>query len=548
MFARFVTLLPLAALAAVVAAAPNAPEARTTAPVCNSGSEYCCNQKFSNKTDFTKDPASLIGLLLSVPLNLGVSCTPVTVIGGLNNAQFSSQAHQLSKRHIAQTRRPHLHLGHVEFIIDRGRDVDATVARNVDVIIDGFHGVQPSALKSTLAYKTMLIKKELCTFFLDPDGASDNRDDLAKTLRSSFRVFCINFANERLQKFIQKCIFESRVDEYQTEGISRFVPSVPYFDNAEGVRLLQNKPGGLNHIMDDQARRSHKKTDHTMVEAFGKRWGNHSLASFKVGAIDRSGFPTFTVNHFNGPVTNSSEGSLARNLYSLNPDFVLLLRGSSVGTSDDGTDGAAGGSINPAVEGLISSKVIAAQAHPIVSVRQPVKPMRAELTRRKVTIKPMAMLREDGAVEEQEREQEDASNPSLNGAVGPKMTQYRYLGQRAGTGARTNGVRDDNANCFEQLKRLSSSSGHLSGMLPKRASPLQLFSNHIKFIVDRGRDVEAAVARSVDVLGIIAGFLGVRPCALESTLAYKTKLVKKELCTFFLDPDLSVLVHAFCYQ
>ncbi|KAG6375853.1 hypothetical protein JVT61DRAFT_2712 [Boletus reticuloceps] len=82
-------------------------------------------------------------------------------------------------------------------------------------------------------------------------------------------------------------------------------------------------------------------------------------------------------------------------------------------------------------------------------------------------------------------------------------------------------------------------------MLPKRASPLQLFSNHIKFIVDRGRDVEAAVARSVDVLGIIAGFLGVRPSALESTLAYKTKLVKKELCTFFLDLDLSVLVHAF---
>ncbi|KAG6376774.1 P-loop containing nucleoside triphosphate hydrolase protein [Boletus reticuloceps] len=94
----------------------------------------------------------------------------------------------------------------------------------------------------------------------------------------------INFANEHLQNLIQKCIFELHIDEYWTEGISRFVPSVPYFDNAECVRLLQNKPGGLIHIMDDQARPSHKKTDLTMVEAFSKHWDNHS--SFKVGPVN----------------------------------------------------------------------------------------------------------------------------------------------------------------------------------------------------------------------------------------------------------------------
>jgi chitin synthase len=32
------------------------------------------------------------------------------------------------------------------------------------------------------SYKTKLVKAELCTVFLDPDGASDNRNDLAKTL------------------------------------------------------------------------------------------------------------------------------------------------------------------------------------------------------------------------------------------------------------------------------------------------------------------------------------------------------------------------------
>ena len=58
-------------------------------------------------------------------------------------------------------------------------------------------------------------------------------------------------------------------------------PQIPYFDNSECLRLLQNQPGRLIHIMDDQARCTPKKTDHMMVKAFGKRWGNHSF--FKVG-------------------------------------------------------------------------------------------------------------------------------------------------------------------------------------------------------------------------------------------------------------------------
>jgi len=60
-----------------------------------------------------------------------------------------------------------------------------------------------------------------------------------------------------------------------------------------------------------------------MVEAFTKCWGNHS--SFKVGAIDCLGYPTFTVNRFNGSVTYSSKGFLNHNLDFLNPDFVSVV-------------------------------------------------------------------------------------------------------------------------------------------------------------------------------------------------------------------------------
>ncbi|KAJ7078475.1 P-loop containing nucleoside triphosphate hydrolase protein, partial [Mycena belliarum] len=116
-------------------------------------------------------------------------------------------------------------------------------------------------------------------------------------------------------------------------------------DNGECIRLLQNRPGGLVHIMDDQARRAPKKTDHTMVEAFIKRWGNHS--SFKTGgALDRSGFPTFTISHFNGPVTHSAEIFLTRNTDTLNPDFVSLLRG------ETGSETGGGASTRTFVKGL----------------------------------------------------------------------------------------------------------------------------------------------------------------------------------------------------
>ena len=367
----------------------------------------------------------------------------------LKNAGFS-------KRHVAQTCQliaAILHLGNLEFMIDRHRNVDAAVVRNTDALamVAEFLGVTVSALETTLSYKTKLLKKELCTVFLDPDGATDNRDDLAKTLYSllfawlnehinqrlcrddfvtfiglfdlpgpqnmtsranSLDQFCINFANERLQNFIQKTLFENHLPEYTAEGIAHCIPRIPYYDNSECLRLLQHRPGGLIHIMDDQARKAPKKTDHTMVEAFAKRWNSHS--AFKLGNPDRSGFPTFTVNHYGGPVTYSSEGFIERNIDALSPDFVSLLRG-----NPDSSSGENSGSINPFIKGLFSAKAIAVQAHPrdedtIVAAQQPVKPMRAPSTRRKNTIKRTPTL---GDIDEKEREDEDANAPPSTGGA-----------------------------------------------------------------------------------------------------------------------------------
>jgi chitin synthase len=131
--------------------------------------------------------------------------------------------------------------------------------------------------------------------------------------------------------------------------------------------------------------------------------------------VDRSGFPTFTINHFNGPVTYSSEAFLDRNLDSLNPDFVSLLRG-SLSATEAAAAGEGSGSINPFVRGLFSGKAIATQMHPrnedtIVAAQQPVKPMRNPSTRRKNTVRRAPTL---GDVEEKERDDDDAAAPTSN--------------------------------------------------------------------------------------------------------------------------------------
>ncbi|KAF7342277.1 Glycosyltransferase family 2 protein [Mycena venus] len=389
----------------------------------------------------------------------------------------------LSKRHVAQTCQllaAILHLGQLEFHVDRTRNEDCAVVRNVDCLslVSDFLGVTPSSLESALSYKTRLVKKELCTVFLDPDGASDNRDDLAKTLYSllfawlnehinqrlcrddfatfiglfdlpgpqnlssrpnSLDQFCVNFANERLVAHTLGRLFERDVAEYTTEGIIPRWIAAPgqggYYDNSECLRMMQMRPGGLVHIMDDQARRAPKKTDTTMVEAFAKRWGNHS--SFKSSGVGdgskgasmggRDGFPTFTISHYNGPVTYSSEGFLARNLDALNPDFVSLLRGEGDGQGA----GAGGGSVNPFVKGLFSNRAIATQAHPrnedtIVAAQQPVKPMRAPSTRRKNAPKrTSAVPMSPGPGDIPEEEELTETMPTSSGGIATVAGEFR---------------------------------------------------------------------------------------------------------------------------
>ncbi|PWZ00150.1 putative Chs8-chitin synthase 8 [Testicularia cyperi] len=376
-----------------------------------------------------------------------------------------------SKRHVAsicQVLAAILHLGNIEFHYDRQRTQDSATVRNPEVLekVATYLGISSKALEEALTYKTKMIRNEVCTILLDADGASDHRDDLAKSLYSllfawvneslnekicrddfdnfiglldlpgfqnlsrgnSLDQFCINFACESLHRYTLRTVFEKRRDEFADEGLTHLSPEIPYFDNAETLRLMTNQPGGLIHIMDDQARRMPKKTEHTMIEAFGKRWGNHP--SFKVGPADRSGYSSFTISHYNSAVTYTSENLLERNSEVVSPDFVSLLRGNETSTSPGKLGGGpsdstvSSGSSIPFIKGIFNTKVLKTQSHPkndqtIVAAQQSVKPMRAPSTRRPNrgnTIKRSTTVKKTSNEEDADSDEEtgDASGSKKN--------------------------------------------------------------------------------------------------------------------------------------
>ncbi|CAG8492693.1 1103_t:CDS:2 [Cetraspora pellucida] len=320
------------------------------------------------------------------------------------------------KKHVAQMFQllaSILHLGNIQFVQDSNKQNETASIKNLDVLnlVADFLGLDPRSLENVLTYKTKLIKKEMCTIFLDADAASIQRDDFAKALYSllfswiveyintklcqddfvnfigildligfqnlqsnSLDQFCVNFANEKIFNFTLNQIFEARKEEFQSEGIN--FSDLPYPNNKECLRMIAKPSTGLISIMSDQANKANRKTDQTMLDAFNKKYSEHN--SFIPTGKSLNSLPTFGIRHFTGQVTYDSSGFLEKNIDNLGADFVSLFRSSEGSIS----------SSNQFITGLFTDKTVATESHPrnddtIVAAQQSVKPMRAPSMRRK---------------------------------------------------------------------------------------------------------------------------------------------------------------------
>ena len=345
-------------------------------------------------------------LRLDTPFRyLSGACYPSNVHDDASKADKLKEAFKLvslSKRAVASIYRvlaAILHLGQLEFAMDKSRNEDAASVLNHDVLehIASLLGVAPADLESSLNTQTKLYPwKERVSFLLDPEGASLARDDLAVTLygllfawiseylnsklsKEDFKSFvsildfpgtqqsssssrtngldelCVNLANERIQSFLLEMAFESQKAEYANEEVSSFLPGLntTYFSNPDGVRILITKPGGLVHIIDDQAGKR-GKSDSTMLNSMGKRWGQNSSFGWRASDEQQGRTGTFVVNHYDAQVTYNAEGFLENNRSTVSSNFISLFATAS--SSFTGAGIGTRGSSDALVQELFSSE------------------------------------------------------------------------------------------------------------------------------------------------------------------------------------------------
>lgn len=327
-----------------------------------------------------------------------------------------------------------LHIGNLQFQDDyeSGNGAqEACCIRNHEVleVVAVMLGVSPSKLEQALTYKLRLIRKELCTMFLNTQGAIEQRDALARALyhvlflwivesintklcyndgepanfvgildqfgfqnfkSNGFEEFCANFANERVHQFIISQRFSNHEGLYgvmSRDGVP--LTNVVTMDNSACLELLVGKTqhddtilekdigksaalglGGIVGVMDrDCAKYQTGATDATNANFLAnvqRSYGNHPSFAKSTHAY------SFGINHFSGSIHYTVESFLEKNLDDLSPDFVSLLRDNST---------------NLFVSTLFESSAMATESHPkddrtIVKAQLTSKPTRAPSMKR----------------------------------------------------------------------------------------------------------------------------------------------------------------------
>jgi chitin synthase len=281
-----------------------------------------------------------------------------------------------------------LHIGQLEFVTGQSTTPGAddsggysheggesiTMVKNKESLepIADFLGTNIPDLEQALRYKTKTLYRERVTVMLDPKGARDNADELARTLYSLLVAYimeqinsrlCVlpehvsntvsvvdfpgfspttgtgsgldqllnNAANESLYNFCQQSFFGRQVEEMEAEDVA--VPQLEYYDNSEAKTGLLKPGNGLLSILDDQMRRG--KTDDQFLEAIRKRFDGKNTAilpgSLNV-TVPGSNFPTkntatsFTVRHFAGDVDYSVDNFMEENAELISGDMMNLLK------------------------------------------------------------------------------------------------------------------------------------------------------------------------------------------------------------------------------
>ncbi|KAI7891847.1 chitin synthase [Mucor mucedo] len=336
-----------------------------------------------------------------------------------------------------------LHIGNLQFM--EGTETlaqEACIVKNTDVldIVAVMLGVSPSKLEMCLTYKLKLIGKEVCTMFLNPQAASEQRDDLARALYNvlflwivesinrkvcytgteqptnvvgimdqfgfqnfsvnTFEEFCVNFANERMHHFLVNENFGNDQGIHAImlrDGVP--LPTVKVTDNSACLELLIGKD--KKQLIEDAVSGAEKKEKLNKSSSLG--------LTGVVGLMDRdtarlqSGVSDATNANFLATLQRqfSSHPSLSRgsqtysfgiNHFSGTVHYSVdnFLEKNLDDLSPDFVNMLRESSSNSFLSGLFQGTAMATESHPkddrtIVKAQLSRKPTRAPSMRRKPT-------------------------------------------------------------------------------------------------------------------------------------------------------------------
>ncbi|NWR81119.1 MYO15 protein, partial [Centropus unirufus] len=248
-----------------------------------------------------------------------------------------------------------LHLGNVYFekhetdCQEVATVVSATEIRTVAELLQ----VSPEGLQKAITFKVTETLREKIFTPLTVESAVDARDAIAKTLYSllfgwltdrinklvyprqealsiaildiygfedlnfnSFEQLCINYANEYLQSFFNKIIFQEEQEEYIREQIEW--KEIPFSDNQPCINLISQKPYGILRILDDQSCFP-QATDHTFLQKCHYHHGANPLYT-----KPKMPLPEFTIKHYAGKVTYQVHKFLDKNYDQVRQDVLDL--------------------------------------------------------------------------------------------------------------------------------------------------------------------------------------------------------------------------------
>ena len=245
-----------------------------------------------------------------------------------------------------------LQLGNLTFAVDPNNDDGCVCTSENELMkLSSLMGVESCAIQKALTYRTLHASKEYYDVPLRVKQAKDGTDSLAKEIyhrvfnwlvtninaatcvesttkqiglldifgfetfeTNMFEQFCINYANEKLQKHYNINTFTSVQEEYEFEGIE--LPDVKCVDNSQVLELIEGRYGILSLLNEECIRPN----------------GNDSSLVLKVCALNKDidclvkdplhSSTQFAVVHYAGSVVYETTSFCTKNTDSIPNDLI----------------------------------------------------------------------------------------------------------------------------------------------------------------------------------------------------------------------------------